>query len=293
MTGGDGRPILIAGPTASGKSALALELAERLGGVVINADASQVYACWRVLTARPGPDDLARAPHRLYGHVACATSHSVGDWLREAAAAIAEAGRCGLRPIVVGGTGLYFSALTAGLAAIPPIPPEIRARARAMAPDALRAGLDPETAARIDLRNPVRLERAWEVLAATGRGLAQWQAETGPPVLPPDAAVRIVLEVDKPLLNRRIADRFDLMLEHGALDEVRAFRDWAKPSAQVLGAKSLRSFLAGEVDLEEARRKAVVATQQFAKRQRTWFRSRMADWRRIGPENAAEIAATL
>jgi tRNA dimethylallyltransferase len=291
--GSDQRPILIAGPTASGKSALALELAERLGGVVINADASQVYACWRVLTARPGPDDLARAPHRLYGHVACDVSYSVGDWLREATAAIDDATRSGLRPIVVGGTGLYFHALTVGLAAIPPIPPEIRARARSMDPAALRAGLDPETVSRIDLDNPVRLQRAWEVLAATGRGLAHWQAETGPPALPPSLAVRMVLEVDKLRLNTQIDERFNLMLEHGALDEVRAFRNWTKPSAQVLGAKRLHAFLAGEIDLAEATRAAVTATQQFAKRQRTWFRSRMADWQRVRPDDAAAIAATL
>ena len=169
------RAVLIAGPTASGKSALALALAERDGGSIVNADASQVYACWRVLTARPDDAELARAPHRLYGHVACAARHSAGDWLREAAAAIEDARRCGLRPIVVGGTGLYFDALGGGLADIPAVPAEVRARSQAML-DAGEIGrmvaeLDPETLARIDRRNPMRVQRAWEVLTATGRGL--------------------------------------------------------------------------------------------------------------------------
>jgi tRNA dimethylallyltransferase len=287
------RPVLIAGPTASGKSALALALAERCGGVVVNADASQVYACWRVLTARPGAADLARAPHRLYGHVACAERYSVGRWLRDAAAAIAEAEAAGLRPIVVGGTGLYFHALTRGLAPIPPIPPELRARSEAMGLAAMRAELDPETAARIDLANPMRVQRAWEVLTATGRGLASWQAETAPPAVPPAEAIRIVLEVDKEFLNNSIEHRFHSMLEEGALDEVRAFTDWDKPAAQALGAAELRSYLAGEASLAAATASAVTATRQFAKRQRTWFRSKMADWRRLDPQDALMSISTM
>ena len=195
-------PILLAGPTASGKSALALALAERDGGVVINADASQVYGCWRVLTARPGAADLARAPHSLYGHVACDVAYSVGHWLRDASAAIAEATRNGRRPIIVGGTGLYFHALTHGLAPIPPVPPEFRLRSAAIDLAALRAELDPETARRIDLGNPMRVRRAWEVLAATGRGLASWQADTGPAMLDPRSAVRIVLEIAESVARR-------------------------------------------------------------------------------------------
>ncbi|HRO09895.1 tRNA (adenosine(37)-N6)-dimethylallyltransferase MiaA [Amaricoccus sp.] len=274
------RPVLIAGPTASGKSALALALAER-GGVVINADAFQVYACWRVLSARPEARDLARAPHRLYGHVACDRGYSVGDWLRDVRVALDDAARAGLRPIVVGGTGLYFHALTAGLAAIPPIPPEIRALARSMPLAELRAGLDPETAARIDLDNPVRVQRAWEVFAATGRGLVRWQAETGPPVVAPESAERILLDVEKDTLNINIERRFAAMLEHGAIDEVRSFTQWSQQSAQVIGAKEIRQYLLGETSRESATAAAVTATRQFAKRQRTWFRSRMTGWRRI------------
>ncbi|MEL6338133.1 MAG: tRNA (adenosine(37)-N6)-dimethylallyltransferase MiaA, partial [Pseudomonadota bacterium] len=181
--GGD-RPVLLAGPTGSGKSGLALALAERLGGVVVNADSQQVYGDWRVLTARPSVAEEAQAPHRLYGFLALDAPYSVGQWLRDLAAVLAEVRATGQRPIVIGGTGLYFTALTEGLAEIPPVPPEIRAKAEArLATDglpALAAALatrDPATAQTLDLANPARVLRAWEVLEATGRGLAAWQAE--------------------------------------------------------------------------------------------------------------------
>jgi tRNA dimethylallyltransferase len=172
------QPVLIAGPTASGKSALALEIAEASGGVIVNADALQVYDGWRVLTARPGPEEEARAPHSLYGHVPFEAEYSVGDWLR----ALAPLLQADQRPIIVGGTGLYFRALTEGLAEIPPIPPEIRAEAEALPAEDLLSWLrahDPDTVARIDTQNPARLRRAWEVLCGTGRPLSAWQAETG------------------------------------------------------------------------------------------------------------------
>jgi tRNA dimethylallyltransferase len=200
--------VLIAGPTASGKSALALALAERHRGCVVNADALQVYACWRVLTARPGDAELARVPHMLYGHVGCDVRYSVGAWLRDVAEALAEARRRDLRAIVVGGTGLYLSALTEGLADIPQIPPEVRARSEALLGagrlDALVADLarhDPATLARIDRSNPMRVQRAWEVLAATGRGLSQWHRTTRPPLVPPAATVRMVVEPETSRLN--------------------------------------------------------------------------------------------
>jgi tRNA dimethylallyltransferase len=285
------RPVLIAGPTASGKSALALAVAERDGGCVINADASQVYACWRVLTARPDDAELARAPHALYGHVACSTRYSVGDWLRDVVPAIERARSAGLRPIVVGGTGLYFHALTEGLAAIPEVPPELRARSEAML-DAgglaeMVAALDAETRARIDLRNPRRVQRAWEVLASTGRGLAHWQEVPHRPAVPRDAAVRVVLDPDISILNHNIKARFERMLQAGALHEVRGFRDAGfdpqSPAGRVLGVAQLLAHLDGPLDRDAAASAAVTATRQFAKRQRTWFRNRMADWTRVGP----------
>lgn len=276
-------PVLIAGPTASGKSALALAIAERQGGVIVNADASQVYDCWRLITARPSVEEEARAPHRLYGHQPWDAAYSAGDWLREVAPLLRE----GPRPIIVGGTGLYFSALTEGMAAIPPVPPEVRAEADALNLDSLRAGVDPGTLAGIDQLNRARVQRAWEVERATGRPLAAWQAETPPPLLPLEQAQPLVLDAPKDWLDPRIARRFDLMLEQGALDEVAAMRgryDPARPSCKAIGVPELMAHLNGELTLAEARERAVVATRQFAKRQRTWFRARMRRWHRIAPE---------
>ncbi|MDX1781932.1 MAG: tRNA (adenosine(37)-N6)-dimethylallyltransferase MiaA [Thalassovita sp.] len=281
------RPVLIAGPTASGKSALALEIARAQGGVVINADAIQVYDNWRVLTARPSEAEEAETSHLLYGHVPGDADYSVGHWLRE----IAPLLRGGARPIIVGGTGLYFTALTEGLADIPATPPDIRAEADArMAQDgreALLAELDAESRARIDVLNPMRVQRAWEVLRATGRGIAAWQDDTPPPLLPLDRTVPILFDVDKDWLNARIARRFDQMLEHGALEEAGAnLAGWdpALLSSKAIGAPELIAHLQGELTLDEAREAATIATRQFAKRQRTWFRSKMKSWAKINPK---------
>jgi tRNA dimethylallyltransferase len=282
------RPVLIAGPTASGKSALALAIARAQGGVIVNADALQVYANWRILSARPSPEEEAQAPHRLYGHVAPNQEYSAGHWLREVAPLL----DAGPRPIVVGGTGLYFAALTEGLAEIPPVPAEIRAAGerllRAAGLAALREALDPETCARIDLANPRRVQRAWEVQAATGRGLAEWQDATPPPLLPLARAIPILVEAPKDWLSPRIARRFDAMLAAGALDEARAnLATWdaARPAAQAIGAPELISHLRGETTLDEARAAAITATRQYAKRQRTWFRARMRGWQAVPAES--------
>jgi tRNA dimethylallyltransferase len=278
------RHVLLAGPTASGKSALALAIAEAQGGVIVNADALQVYACWRILTARPGPGEEARATHWLYGHVARDATYSVGHWLDE----VAQLLRTGRRLIVTGGTGLYFDALTRGLAPLPQVPPEIRAEAaRLLAAQgiaALAETLDPATRARIDLANPMRVQRAWEVQRATGRGLADWQADTGPPPIDPAEAVRLVLDVPAGTLAERIDRRFDHMMAAGALDEVRAelpHWDPARPSARAIGAAELVAHLRGELALQAAVAAAKTATRRYAKRQRTWFRNRMAGWRRL------------
>jgi len=281
-----GRHVLIAGPTASGKSALALEIAEAQGGTVVNADALQVWSCWRVLTARPPAADEARAPHALYGHVAPGRGYSAGAWLAEVAALLESgAGRL----IVVGGTGLYLNALSRGLAAIPPTPAGIRARADRILRqpgglERLAAGLDAATRMRIDLRNPARVQRAWEVLTATGRGIAAWQAETPPPLIAPEAAHQLVLEPERDWLAERIARRFGLMLEQGALDEVRALLPAWDPAAlwaKAIGAPELVAHLQGRIGLDEAARLAVIATRQYAKAQRSFFRGRMPDWRRV------------
>jgi tRNA dimethylallyltransferase len=274
------QPVLIAGPTASGKSALALGIAEASGGLIVNADALQVYDGWRILTARPTPEEEARVPHALFGHVPFEAEYSVGDWLR----AVAPLLRGAERPIIVGGTGLYFRALTEGLAEIPPIPPEIRAEAEEQEDGALLSWLrahDPETVARIDTQNPARLRRAWEVLRATGRPISAWQAETGAPLLPRDATCSIVLDADRDWLNDRIERRFDAMLEAGALEEVRANLprwDRAGGARKAIGAPELVAHLRGKMSLDAARAAAVIASRQYAKRQRTWFRARMRDW---------------
>jgi tRNA dimethylallyltransferase len=279
-TAGHEAPVLLAGPTASGKSALAMEIADRLGGTIVNADAIQVFADWRILTARPSPADEAAHPHRLYGHVSGDRPYSVGHWLRDLRPLLD-----GPRPIIVGGTGLYFTALTEGLAEIPPTPPEIRDEADARladhGPAPLLAELDPATAARIDRLNPVRIQRAWEVQRATGRGLAAWQDDTGPPLLPLTRARAFLIPGERDWLAPRIARRFDAMLAAGVLDEARAnLPAWspARPSAKAIGAADLMAHLRGHLPLPEARERILALTRQYAKRQRTWFRARMSAW---------------
>ncbi|MDF2235479.1 tRNA (adenosine(37)-N6)-dimethylallyltransferase MiaA [Albimonas sp. CAU 1670] len=284
----DPRPILIAGPTASGKSGLALRLAERAPSVVINADALQVYDGWRVLTARPSAEEEAQAPHRLYGHVPVQETHSAGRWLREVAAELEAARAAGLRPIVVGGTGLYFTALTQGLAEIPETPPEVRAAAEARLAElgaegfaAELARLDPATHARIDLRNPRRVMRAWEAFHVAGRPLSEMQDATPPPLLPLAHARPLRLMPERERLYARIEARFDQMLAEGALEEARAALDWPSPSPaamKAIGAAELTAHLRGEISLAEAREAAVQATRRYAKRQLTWMRNRLGDW---------------
>jgi tRNA dimethylallyltransferase len=274
-------PVLIAGPTASGKSALALALARRDGRLIVNADALQVYARWRILTARPSVEEEAAAEHRLYGHIGRDEPYSVGHWLREVAAVLAT----GKRSVIVGGTGLNFAALTDGLAEIPATPPEVRAVADKRRTDegigALLAELDPATAARIDRANPARVQRAWEVVQATGRGLADWQQNTGPALVPLESAVALVLLPDVAWLNARIDRRFDGMMTGGALNEVAAelpYWDASLPSARAIGAPELISHLRGEISLAAAIAASKLASRQYAKRQRTWMRSRMSRW---------------
>ncbi|MEL6690516.1 MAG: tRNA (adenosine(37)-N6)-dimethylallyltransferase MiaA [Pseudomonadota bacterium] len=277
-------PVLIAGPTASGKSAAALELAQAQGRNIVNADALQVYGCWRVLSARPSAEEEAQAPHLLYGHVSRSTPYSVGHWLREVQPLLTQRPA----PIIIGGTGLYFRALTEGLAEIPETPPDIRHRAdeirKSAGHEALLAALDAQTAAGLDQQNPMRVQRAWEVQEATGKSLSDWQKETPPPLLPLTDAAAFVLDADKDWLNERIERRFDIMMDTGAMDEARAVEpDWlpSAPWAKAIGAPELIAHLRGELSMAEARAAAVISTRQYAKRQRTWFRARMGDWNRI------------
>ncbi len=274
--------MLIAGPTASGKSALAAEIAARDGRVVVNADALQVYATWRILTARPSVADEAALPHALYGHVGRDEPYSVGHWLREVAPLLA-------RPVViVGGTGLNFNALTRGLAEIPPTPPEVRAEADARIAaegrTALLAELDAETVARIDPMNSARVQRAWEVMRSTGRGLASWQAETPAPLVPLEGAEALVLTPETGWLNDRIDRRFAMMIADGAVEEARTnLEGWdpRRPSSRAIGGPELIAHLQGQLSLEAAVEAARLASRQYAKRQRTWFRSNMGAWQQL------------
>ena len=275
------KPVLIAGPTASGKSALAIEIAVAHGRKIVNADALQVWSCWQILSARPSPEDEALAPHLLFGHQPPGASYSVGHWLREVAAILQD----DPRPVIVGGTGLYLTALTEGLADIPPTPTAIRDLAnRRLAtdgPGALLAELDADTIARIDTLNPARIQRAWEVQATTGRGLADWQAATGPALLPEGSATLLRLDCDRDWLAGRIDARFDAMMVGGALDEIRAVLPMWDPAAlwtKCIGAPELIDYLRGVTSLEDAISAAKAQSRQYAKRQRTWLRRRMTGW---------------
>jgi len=280
--------LLVAGPTASGKSALALAIAERLGGMVINADSMQVYRELRIITARPTPAEEARVPHRLYGVRPAAEAASVAWWRGEALDAMAAARAQGRLPVLCGGTGMYFAALTQGLSDIPPIPPAAREEARRLlaqqGPAALHGHLaahDPDTAARLRSSDSQRIARAWEVWRGTGRGLAAWQAAggTGPA---PWRFAAILFDPPRAELRAAIAARWNAMLADGAIEEVRALAaqglDPALPAMRAHGVAELAAHLAGRMSLEDASRRAVLNTGQYTKRQATWFRHhRLAD----------------
>ncbi len=281
------KTILIAGPTASGKSALALALAERHGGVIINANSMQVYRDLRIITARPTPEEERRAPHRLYGHVDAAENYSAGRWCADVAAALAAAPHQARTAIIVGGTGLYFNALTRGLAAVPPIPAEIRAEVRARlsseGPAALHAELvarDPVAAARLRAGDRARVTRALEVVLATGRSLFDWHGDNKPARVDLARAAKVFLMPDRDELLRRIDARFDAMIAAGALEEVRALAarklDPSLPAMKAHGVPWLIRHLDGEITLAEAVERAKLETRQYTKRQATWFRNQLA-----------------
>ncbi|HWS07720.1 MAG TPA: tRNA (adenosine(37)-N6)-dimethylallyltransferase MiaA [Xanthobacteraceae bacterium] len=291
------KTILIAGPTASGKSALALALAEKLGGTIINADSMQVYRDLRIITARPPPAEEARVPHRLYGHVDAAENFSVGRWCTEVADVLAATQREARVAIVVGGTGLYFSALTQGLAAVPPIPAqirnEVRARLASDGAEALHAELtrrDPVAAARLMPADRARVTRALEVILATGRSISQWHESNMPACVDAVLAAKVFLMPDRDALLRRIDARFDAMMAAGVLDEVRALAgrrlDPNLPAMKAHGVPWLIRHLNGEMALAEAVEGGKRDTRQYTKRQATWFRNQLPDFVWVAPENA-------
>jgi tRNA dimethylallyltransferase len=291
------KAILIAGPTASGKSALALELAQATGGVIINADSMQVYRDLRVITARPTIEEEARIPHRLYGHVDAAINFSAGSWVADAATVLAEVRAQNRLPIFTGGSGLYFKALTRGLSAVPPIAPEIRDSVRARLErngvEALHAELaqrDPASAERLKPRDRTRVARALEVVEATGRSLTDWHRDGLPPLLPPGQFAALYLAADRDALYARIDARFDVMLESGALDEVAALAarrlDPLLPAMKAHGVPALIRHLNGELTREEAAAIGRADTRHYAKRQFTWFRHQLPEFEWVTPEEA-------
>jgi tRNA dimethylallyltransferase len=291
------KTILIAGPTASGKSALALELAEKLDGTIVNADSMQVYRDLRIITARPTADEERRAPHRLYGHVDAAENYSVGRWASDAADALAAAARQDRPAIVVGGTGLYFSTLARGLAAVPAIPAEIRRRVRErLASDGVAslhaelAARDPATAARLKIGDRARVTRALEVVMATGRSLTAWHETNKPPGIDLARAAKVFLMPDRDELASRIDARFDGMIAAGAVEEVSALAarrlDAFLPAMKAHGVPWLIRHLNGEMALADAVEQAKRDTRRYTKRQATWFRNQLPQLAWVEPARA-------
>jgi tRNA dimethylallyltransferase len=289
--------VLIAGPTASGKSALALELAAATGGVIINADSMQVYRDLRVITARPTTEEEARVPHRLYGEVDAAINFSAGAWVAEAAMILAEARAQNRLPIFTGGSGLYFKALTRGLSAVPPISAAIREGVRAQLErdgvEALHAELaqrDPASAERLKPRDRTRIARALEVVEATGRSLTDWHRDGLPPLLPPGSFRGLFLEPERNELYARIDARFNAMLTAGALEEVARLAarrlDPLLPAMKAHGVPALIRHLGGKITLDEAAAIGRADTRHYAKRQFTWFRHQLPEFEWVKPEAA-------
>jgi tRNA dimethylallyltransferase len=294
--------VLIAGPTASGKSAAAFALADRLGGRIINADSMQVYRELPVLTARPSAADMADIPHRLYGIVSGREAYSVGRWVADAIAEIKDARTAGQVPILVGGSGLYFMALLQGLSPIPDIPEDVRqhwrGRAARACPSELHSALvvrDPIMAKRLMPTDTQRLVRALEVVEATGISLAEWQETAGAPVLRTEELLKLVVAPEREAIYSAINARFDSMLRHGALAEVEALiscgLDPGLPVMRALGVPELAAHLAGEVALEDASETAKTMTRRYAKRQMTWARRFMGEWTWFPSAETAALAA--
>lgn len=294
--------ILIAGPTASGKSAFALELAQQMDGSIVNADSMQVYSVLNVLTARPGAEELQAVPHHLYGHVHPGSHYSAGVWLSDVRKLYDSGALDGRTPIFTGGTGLYFRALTEGLSEMPEIPPAVRNRWRDRldedGPGALhRILMREDAAAAMTLRasDGQRIVRALEVLEASGRSILRWQAERGRPLVDRESARCIVIEPDRASLVARIGERFDGMIEAGAADEAQALAalklDPALPAMKAIGVRELQSAVVGSLSFEEAIERAKIATRQYAKRQTTWFRHQFgSEWTRIALPDRASMA---
>jgi len=286
------RPILIAGPTASGKSSLALALAREVDGVIINADSAQVYEELEVITARPSQADMDHVPHRLYGHVSGNVAYSTGAWLEDVTVLLSELAPAGKRPIIVGGTGLYFQALLEGLSNVPEIEADVRVYWRAEADRIGAGGLydvllakDPLMAVKLNANDTQRIVRALEVIESTGRSLKAWQDETGPSLLRLEDCDCFVLSLERGVLYERIDERFAVMVQEGGLEEVRTLYklgyDSRLPIMRALGVPELGLFLQNELSLEQAILLACQQSRRYAKRQMTWLRRNMITWNAV------------
>nr|WP_199194696.1 tRNA (adenosine(37)-N6)-dimethylallyltransferase MiaA [Phyllobacterium phragmitis] len=292
--------ILIAGPTASGKSALALRLAKERDGFIVNTDSMQVYGVLDLLTARPQADDLLAAPHYLYGHVPPSQLYSTGRWLGDVEALLNRPELRGRVPVFVGGTGLYFRALTGGLSDMPDVPDEVRERWRgrlaaegAPALHRVLSGMDAVAATILRPTDGQRIVRALEVMEASGRSIYDWQKEKGRALVDAEAVRRVVILPDRALLAQRISRRFDMMMHSGAVDEVKALLalglSEALPAMKAIGVREIGAALAGEITFEEAAERAKIATRQYAKRQMTWFRNQLdSGWQILRDVNQTE-----
>ncbi len=292
------KPILIAGPTASGKSGLALAVARAFDGVIVNADASQVYQDLQIITARPSHDEMGQVPHKLYGHVSGGTAYSTGAWLEDITQVLKDLEAAQKRAIIVGGTGLYFQALLNGLSNVPKIDEEIRAFWRQEA-DRLGAQelhkvlqlKDPIMAKRLNPADTQRVVRALEVIEGTGRSLDLWQQETGPALLDLSQTVPFVLQFEREVLYQRIDERFEQMVHQGGLEEVKVLLghgfDEGLPIMRALGVPELSNYLKGDISLDEAIKRAAQQTRRYAKRQLTWLRRNMLSWNNVNAQQMA------
>jgi tRNA dimethylallyltransferase len=296
-------PILIAGQTASGKSGLALQIAKQVDGVIVNADSMQVYKGLQIISARPTSEEMQGIPHKLYGHVPASTPYSVGHWLADVEQALAEIDKQGKRAIIVGGTGLYFKGLLEGLSPVPDIPDDIRDKWRRYALDQtidlhkMLAERDPKIAKRLLASDRQRLARALEVIDGTGKSLLYWQQQPETALLDPDDTVKLVIEIDRAVLYARCDHRFDLMMDNGALEEVRKLVELqlppTLPSMRALGVRPLTAFLSGEISELDAIEKAKTETRQYAKRQSTWLKSNMIAWNPINLKDSESLSSIL
>ena len=292
------KPILIAGATASGKSELGIKLAQKYNGVIINADALQIYKQWKILSARPDDIEITKCPHSLYGHINIGNKYSSGHWLKDVKLELNKAHDDGLRPILLGGTGLYFQLLLNGIADVPVISDKVKSEADKIEQSEgkqefskILQDLDKKIIKRIDIKNPVRTRRAWEVITETGKSLADWQDETPAPIINFDDCIPLNLICDTVWLNNRIDKRFEIMIKNGAIEECKKVLElglWEEnhPSCKAIGAKELISHIVNGDDIKIAIQEAKTQTRQYAKRQRTWFRSKMKKWLKI---EASEI----